>query len=130
MATLGSEHNANADAVLIFLIRYWSRSNYKAMGSEFRQLISKVSAANWERGLEIYEKRLADNQREANYKKIEGLIRKTKGGITEGKLADKCKAIDGWQRDEIVKDLCKTGRVELREEKTKGRPSRRLIWIG
>lgn len=74
--------------------------------------------------------RLADNQREANYKKIQGLIRKTKGGITEGKLADKCKAIDGWQRDEIVKDLCKTGQVELREEKTRGRPSRRLLWIG
>ncbi len=74
--------------------------------------------------------RLADNQREANYKKIESLIRKAKGGIPEGRLADRCKAIDGWQREEILKDLSKTGRVELIEEKTKGRPRRRLIWVG
>lgn len=73
--------------------------------------------------------RLADNQREANYKKIAGLIRKTKGGITEGRLADRCKAIDGWQRDEILKDLQKTGQVEMREEKTKGRTSKRLVWM-
>jgi hypothetical protein len=75
--------------------------------------------------------RLADNQREANYKKIAGLIKKAKGGITEGKLADRCKAIDGWQRKEILEDLQKTGQVEFAANDNKpGRPSRRLIWVG
>jgi hypothetical protein len=75
--------------------------------------------------------RLADNQREANYKKIAALIRKAGGkGITEGKIADRCKAIDGWQRDEILKDLQKTGQVEIAANDNKtGRPSRRLIWV-
>lgn len=75
--------------------------------------------------------RLADNQREANYKKIAALIRKAAGkGITEGRLADRCKAIDGWQRDEILKDLQKTGQVELHaNDNGKGRPSRRLVWV-
>ncbi|RVL38002.1 bifunctional DNA primase/polymerase [Sinorhizobium meliloti] len=75
--------------------------------------------------------RLADNQREANYKKIAALIRKTgKKGITEGKLADRCKAIDGWQRKEILDDLTKTGQVEFAANENKtGRPSRRLIWV-
>lgn len=75
--------------------------------------------------------RLADNQREANYKKIAALIRKAAGkGITEGRLADRCKAIDGWQRDEILKDLQKTGQVEVAaNDNGKGRPSRRLVWV-
>ncbi|MBX4941158.1 bifunctional DNA primase/polymerase [Rhizobium binae] len=75
--------------------------------------------------------RLADNQREANYKKIAALIRKAGGkGITEGKIADRCKAIDGWQRDEILKDLQKTGQVEIASNDNKtGRPSRRLVWV-
>lgn len=76
--------------------------------------------------------RLADNQREANYKKIQGLIKKAVSkGITEGRLADRCKAIDGWQREEIVKDLLKTGQVEIHaNDNGKGRPSRRLVWVG
>lgn len=75
--------------------------------------------------------RLADNQREANYKKIQGLIKKAGAkGITEGRLADRCKAIDGWQRDEILKDLQKTGQVEMAaNDNGKGRPSRRLVWM-
>lgn len=75
--------------------------------------------------------RLADNQREANYKKIQGLIKKSGAkGITEGRLADRCKAIDGWQRDEILKDLQKTGQVEIAANDNKtGRPSRRLVWV-
>lgn len=76
--------------------------------------------------------RLSDNQREANYKKIEALIRKSGAkGITEGRLADRCKAIDGWQRDEILKDLDKTGRVSLMEgpKGKSGRPMRRLVWV-
>jgi hypothetical protein len=75
--------------------------------------------------------RLSDNQREANYKKIAGLIRKAGSkGITEGRLADRCKAIDGWQRDEILKDLDKTGQVMLVEGGTgkSGRKMRRLVW--
>ena len=75
--------------------------------------------------------RLADNQREANYKKIAGIIRKAKGGVTEGRLADKCKAIDGWQRKEILDDLQKTGQVQFAANDNKpGRPSRRLVWVG
>lgn len=75
--------------------------------------------------------RLADNQREANYKKIAAMLKKagTKG-LTEGKIADRCKAIDGWQRDEILKDLQKTGQVEYAANDNKpGRPVRRLIWV-
>ncbi len=74
---------------------------------------------------------LADNQREANYKKIAALIRKAGGkGITEGRLADRCKAIDGWQRKEILDDLSKTGQVEYAaNDNGKGRPTRRLIWV-
>jgi hypothetical protein len=76
--------------------------------------------------------RLADNQREANYKKIAALIKKAgTRGITEGKIADRCKAIDGWQRDEILKDLQKTGQVEYAANDNKpGRPVRRLMWVG
>jgi len=75
--------------------------------------------------------RLADNQREANYKKIQGLIKKAGSkGITEGRLADRCKAIDGWQRKEILDDLSKTGQVDLvANDNSKGRPSRRLVWV-
>lgn len=75
--------------------------------------------------------RLADNQREANYKKIQGLIKKAGAkGITEGRLADRCKAIDGWQRKEILDDLSKTGQVDLvANDNSKGRPSRRLVWV-
>lgn len=76
--------------------------------------------------------RLADNQREANYKKISAMIKKAGSkGITEGKVADRCKAIDGWQRDEILKDLQKTGQVEYAANDNKtGRPVRRLMWVG
>ncbi|MBY5553737.1 bifunctional DNA primase/polymerase [Rhizobium leguminosarum] len=75
--------------------------------------------------------RLADNQREANYKKIAALIRKAGAkGITEGRLADRCKAIDGWQRKEILDDLSKTGQVELAVSNSAGgRPARRLVWV-
>lgn len=76
--------------------------------------------------------RLADNQREANYKKISAMIKKAGvKGMTEGKIADRCKAIDGWQRDEILKDLQKTGQVEYAANDSKpGRPVRRLMWVG
>lgn len=75
--------------------------------------------------------RLSDNQREANYKKIQALIRKAgASGITEGRLADRCKAIDGWQRKEILDDLMKTGRVTVgANDNGKGRPSKRLMWV-
>jgi hypothetical protein len=75
--------------------------------------------------------RLSDNQREANYKRIAALIRAAGGkGITEGRLADRCKAIDGWQRDEILRDLKSSGQVGLAaNDNTRGRPKRRLIWV-
>ncbi|RJG46519.1 bifunctional DNA primase/polymerase [Mesorhizobium sp. DCY119] len=75
--------------------------------------------------------RLADNQREANYKKIAGLIRKAGNkGIAEGRLFDRCKAIDGWQRKEILEDLTKAGSVVLASNDNKlGRPSKRLVWV-
>jgi len=73
--------------------------------------------------------RLSDNQREANYKKIAGLIRKEgRAGITEGRLADRCKAIDARQREEIVKDLLASDFVRVETSSTGGRPRRRLVW--
>ena len=76
--------------------------------------------------------RLSDNQREANYKRIQGLIKKAGAkGITEGRLADRCKAIDGWQRKEIMEDLAKTGQVDFAESaNATGRKTRRFIWAG
>lgn len=75
--------------------------------------------------------RLADNQREANYKKIVGLVKKAgTAGITEGRLFDRCKAIDGWQRREIVDELHRVGSVATTEKETGGRKARRLVWVG
>lgn len=75
--------------------------------------------------------RLADNQREANYKKIAGLIRKGGAkGITEGKLLDKCKAIEAWQREDILKDLLKANRVVVpANDNKRGRPTKRYLWL-
>lgn len=75
--------------------------------------------------------RLADNQREANYKKIAGIIRKAgHAGVTEGRLFDRCKAIDGWQKKEILDELIKVGQVEYMANDNKpGRPKRRLAWV-
>lgn len=73
--------------------------------------------------------RLADNQREANYKRIAGLIRDAgKAGITTGRLVDRLKSIDARQRDEIVKDLRETGSVRVEEKETGGRKRVRLVW--
>ncbi|MCG7507081.1 bifunctional DNA primase/polymerase [Mesorhizobium retamae] len=75
------------------------------------------------------EDRLSDNQREANYKRIAGLIRSAgKKGITRGRLADRLKAIDARQRDEILKDLMAAGKAMEVELETKGRSSKRLVW--
>jgi hypothetical protein len=75
--------------------------------------------------------RLADNQREANYKKIAALIRKAGvKGISEGRLFDRCKAIDGWQKKEILDELMRGGNVTLADNDNKvGRPKRRIIWV-
>ena len=75
--------------------------------------------------------RLADNQREANYKKIAGLIRKGGAkGITEGRLLDKCKAIEAWQREDIIKDLLKANRVVVpANDNKRGRPTKRYVWF-
>lgn len=73
--------------------------------------------------------RLADNQREANYKRIAGLIKAAgAGGLTKGRLADKVKAIESRQRDDILKDLQEAGNVSLVKKETKGRASERLVW--
>lgn len=75
--------------------------------------------------------RLADNQREANYKRISGLIRDAgQGGITTGRLADRLKSIDARQREEIVKDLREAELVEVIEKVTGGRKRSRLVWVG
>ncbi|MEZ0212459.1 MAG: bifunctional DNA primase/polymerase [Xanthobacteraceae bacterium] len=73
--------------------------------------------------------KMADNQREANHKKIAGLIRDAAGkGITRGKLADRLKGIDARQRDEIVTDLRAAGHVVEVKTEGVGRPSIRLFW--
>lgn len=74
--------------------------------------------------------RLSDNQREANYKRIAGLIRKAGDkGMTEGRLADRCKAIDARQRGEIVNDLVLSGRVSVNDNKATGPKAKRLLWV-
>ena len=81
--------------------------------------------------LEQVAERLADNLREANHKRISGLIKGAgKNGITVGRLGDRVKQIDARQREEIIKDLIDAGRVDELASKTRGRPSRRLTWSG
>jgi hypothetical protein len=75
--------------------------------------------------------RLSDNSREANYKRISSLIKKAgTAGLTEGRLFDRCKAIDGWQRKEIVGELIEAGSVTAVVKDTGGRKARRLVWVG
>ncbi len=70
--------------------------------------------------------RLADNQREANYKKIVALIKKAgEAGLTEARLFDRCKAIDARQRQEIVGELLKVGVVMM----VPGAKSPRMKWV-
>lgn len=74
--------------------------------------------------------RLADNQREANYKKIQGLIRGAgKKGLTEGRLLDRCKAIEAWQREDIIKDLIAGGSVVANKNEKSGPKTRRFLWV-
>lgn len=81
--------------------------------------------------IEDGEQHLSDNLREANYKRIAGLIRGAgRDGIPRGRLADRLKAIESRQREEILKDLVEAGDVLEVLNQTKGRPSRRLIWTG
>lgn len=74
--------------------------------------------------------RLADNQREANFKAIERIIRNAGDkGITKGRLADRVKGIESRQREDIVKDLVDAGKVVLKVSRPPtGRPSERLCW--
>lgn len=79
--------------------------------------------------IEQVTERLSDNPREAAYKRIAALI-KAAGikGITMGRLADRLKAIDTRQRDEIIKDLKEADLVREENSGTGGRPRRRLVW--
>lgn len=73
--------------------------------------------------------RMADNVREANYKRIASIIKKSgASGIANGRLIDRIKGIDTRQRDEILKDLKETGHVREEMIKTSGRPKARLVW--
>lgn len=76
--------------------------------------------------------RLADNQREANYKKIAGLIRRAGDkGLTEGRLLDRCKAIEAWQRKDIIDDLLRGGSVVVPSNDNKSGPkTKRYLWVG
>jgi hypothetical protein len=74
--------------------------------------------------------RLADNQREANYKLIERVIRDAgTAGISRGILARKVKGIESRQRDDILKDMVDAGMIKDETRETKGRPSKRLYWM-
>lgn len=75
--------------------------------------------------------RLADNQREANYKKIQALIKKAGSkGLTEGRLLDRCKAIEAWQREDIIKDLLNGGRITVPANSNKSGPrTKRYLWV-
>lgn len=73
--------------------------------------------------------RLADNQREANYKLIERVIRDAgKDGIPRGMLARRVKAIESRQREDILKDMAEAGMIREAAKETKGRPSKRIYW--
>jgi hypothetical protein len=74
--------------------------------------------------------RIADNEREANYNKILGLIRSAgKNGITEGTIRDRCRGIDQRVQKQVLADIQMSGRVMKRSTLTgkKGRPSERLV---
>lgn len=76
--------------------------------------------------------RLADNQREANYKKIQGLVRKAGAkGLTEGRLLDRCKAIEAWQREDIIKDLLAGGCIVTagNDNKKPGPKAKKYLWV-
>lgn len=74
--------------------------------------------------------RMADNQREANYKRIAGIIRDAgSGGITMGRVVDRLKSIDARQRKEIIEDLRQSGKVRDLVKETKGRKSERIVWV-
>jgi hypothetical protein len=73
--------------------------------------------------------RLSDSPREANYKRIAGLIRDAgPDGITLGRIGDRLKGIDARQREEIIKDMRAAGRVFDKQTQTSGRPRQRLVW--
>lgn len=74
--------------------------------------------------------RMSDNMREANYKRIQNIIRKAGSeGVTPGRLADRLKGVDARQRDEILKDLTMAGKVIQEIGGTKGRPKNRYLWV-
>lgn len=75
--------------------------------------------------------RLADNQREANYKRIASIIKAAgKRGMTDGKLADRCKAIDTRQREELINDLKLAGKVTAGNDNKRGPKAQRYVWVG
>ena len=72
--------------------------------------------------------RIADNQREADLKRVLGHIKKAaKDGITEGTIADRCGSIDKKRRGELLDDLVLAGRIERVFLPTKGRPKVRFV---
>ncbi len=112
-----------------------------AVGTEYDKPVIRAKQMDWAARLawscsmtmvkEVSE-RMADNQREANYKRISSIIRKAgKSGLTMGMLVDKVKGIETRQREDILKDLKQSGRVteEIPQRKGTGRPPKaRLIW--
>lgn len=74
--------------------------------------------------------RMSDNMREANYKRIQNIIKKSgPDGVTPGRLVDRIKGIDARQRDEILKDLTMSGKIKQDIGGTKGRPKNRYLWV-
>jgi hypothetical protein len=74
--------------------------------------------------------RIADNEREAAYNKILGIIRKAgKDGVSEGVIRDRCRNIDQRVRQQIIDDLQVSGRVWKLTVQTgrQGRPPERLV---
>ena len=70
--------------------------------------------------------RISDNSREADLKRILGLIKRARqDGISEGKLVDRSGSIDRNRRNELLADLMLAGHVEERVTPTKGRPRKR-----
>jgi hypothetical protein len=111
-----------------------------SVGADWDNPVTTLSIMRWainvaslstEMMIEQADAHIADNAREANMKRIFGLIKDAgNAGITMGHIADRTKSIDKRQREELIGDLTLSKRVEIRiNTETGGRPSSRYFSI-
>lgn len=74
--------------------------------------------------------RIADSDRERDFNRVLGIIREAgAAGITEGKVTDRTRSLRPRDRNDLLNDMEKAGRIVQRERRPdgKGRPSRRYF---